>query len=141
MRLEKVFGTMLFTVFFLCLHFWLRSWALAVDSPEALCNAGGPFGVPLERSLLVVAGLLIGIFLIREWRKEDALLGAWPWVFILAGGAGNLLERVFFGCIMDYIALPPFPVFNAADILLTLGAAGFLLRWRKNVNDKKKNSI
>ena len=141
MRLEKVFGTMLFTVFFLWLHFWLRLWAIEMESTDSVCNAGGPFGVPVPQSPLVVVGLFIVMFLLREWQKETSLLGAWPWIFIMAGGAGNLLERVFFGCIMDYIALPLFPVFNLADILLTLGAAGFLLRWRKNVNGKKKNSI
>lgn len=140
MRLEKVFGTMLFTVFFLWLHFWLRLWVIETERVAGVCNAGGPFGVPIPQSLLVVVGLFIGIFLFREWQKESSLLDAWPWILIMAGGAGNLLERVFFGCIMDYIALPLFPVFNLADILLTLGAAGLLLHWRKNANGEKKNS-
>lgn len=132
---------MLFTVFFLWLHFWLRLRVIETEHTAGVCNTGGPFGVPVPQSLLVIVGLFIGIFLIREWQKESSLLGAWPWILIMAGGAGNLLERVFFGCIMDYIALPLFPVFNAADILLTLGAAGILLRLRHRGVSKGERAV
>ncbi|MDO5378652.1 MAG: signal peptidase II [Clostridia bacterium] len=44
---------------------------------------------------------------------------------LLAGGAGNLIDRMFFGQVTDYIRLLPirFPVFNFADILITCSIA------------------
>ncbi len=47
---------------------------------------------------------------------------------IVAGGAGNLIDRVALGYVIDFIDLTfmRFAVFNAADICVITGAA----RWR-----------
>lgn len=44
---------------------------------------------------------------------------------LLAGGAGNLIDRLFLGQVTDYIRLLPirFPVFNLADMLITCSIA------------------
>lgn len=129
MRLQKVFRLMLFGAFFLWLHFWLRSWIVGMDGIGTICNSGGPFGIPLSEWLLVPIGFGVGTFLLVQWWKEASLAREWPWILIVSGGAGNLLERGLFGCIMDYIALPFFPVFNIADILLTIGVLGIFFNW------------
>ena len=50
--------------------------------------------------------------------------------FILAGGISNFIDRVWYGSVIDFIQLHYkdwyFPVFNIADIAITLGAL-FLL--------------
>lgn len=122
---------MLFVAFFLWLHFWLRSSVVSMDFASAICNPGGPFGISLPVWLLTLIGSGAGIFLAVQWWKEESLTLLWPWLLIISGGAGNLLERGLFGCIMDYIALPFFPMFNIADILLTVGAIGIIVRWSR----------
>lgn len=119
----------LFAAFFLWLHFWLRSWIISLESFAAVCNHDWPFGIGIALpKWFSLIGFGIGAFLIAEWWKKESLAQEWPWILIISGGLGNLLERLFFGCIMDYIALPFFPVFNIADILLTIGVFGILIK-------------
>ncbi len=40
---------------------------------------------------------------------------------ILGGGIGNLLDRVMYGYVVDYLDFGSFPVFNLADICVCLG--------------------
>ncbi len=44
-------------------------------------------------------------------------------LLIAAGAAGNLIDRIRFGCVIDmfYFQLIDFPVFNVADIFVTVG--------------------
>ena len=44
---------------------------------------------------------------------------------LIGGGLGNLLDRLIFGAVTDYIRLLfiPFPVFNLADISITLSVS------------------
>ena len=44
---------------------------------------------------------------------------------ILAGGLGNLIDRVFRGYVVDFIATPFIATFNIADSLVVIGV--FLL--------------
>ena len=47
---------------------------------------------------------------------------------IISGGIGNLIDRIRFGYVIDFLdfRLINFPVFNVADIWVTLGAALFV---------------
>jgi lipoprotein signal peptidase len=53
-------------------------------------------------------------------------------VFLWLGAAGNLIERVRFGCVNDYLNFLGFFKFNAWDTLVTFGAALILWNiWKK----------
>ena len=138
MGLQKVFGTVLFAAFFLCLHFWLRFWAAGADIAGHVCNQGGSFGVSLPMWLLIAFSLAILALFAAYYPTERPFSAQWPWILIISGGLGNLLERLLFGCIMDYVTLPFFPAFNVADIFLAIGVAGILLQ-RHHGNEKCKD--
>jgi len=55
---------------------------------------------------------------------------------ILAGALGNLVDRLFFGYVIDFLDFRIWPVFNVADSAITVGAIllGWLILFKKNVS-------
>lgn len=136
MKLQKVGRLILFVAFFLCLHFFLRFWVTNVAIFSTVCNFGGPFGITIPKWLFIPAFFGALVFLVVQWWRENSFSSEWPWLLIFSGGLANLLERFFFGCITDYIAPPFSPVFNVADILLTVGVIGIL--WKGYFKKEEK---
>ena len=66
--------------------------------------------------------IAIAIYMIRSTEGARALL---PLSMILAGGVGNLMDRVSYGYVVDFFELQfmKFAIFNVADICITAGAA------------------
>ncbi len=90
-------------------------------------NTGAAFSILKEHtwilSILSVAfciGLLIFMFLKKPKSKFLRIC----LVMIFAGAFGNAIDRLFLGYVVDFIetAFMDFPVFNFADILITVGA-------------------
>jgi signal peptidase II len=53
---------------------------------------------------------------------------AWlPTGMLIGGAVGNIVDRVRLGAVTDFIKLPHWPAFNAADIAITLGVVTLLL--------------
>ena len=50
-------------------------------------------------------------------------------ILVLVGGFGNLIDRIFRGHVIDFININlfNFPVFNMADIYITVGAIILLI--------------
>lgn len=91
-------------------------------------NTGGAFGVGEGNTgmfiitNLVVLGLIIRfIYLQRDFMDKATL---YTLFLILAGGFGNLIDRLLKGYVVDFINIFPkinFPKFNFADIYITVG--------------------
>lgn len=90
-------------------------------------NAGGAWGIFSERIYLIGIDLMIIIAILKllldkkyEFDKK-AILGM---TLILAGGIGNLMDRIIRGFVIDYFDITPildYPVFNFADICIVVG--------------------
>jgi len=65
--------------------------------------------------VIIVYFLLQKKYILNEW--ESFSLG-----FILGGSAGNLIDRLRFGHIVDFIDFRVWPVFNLADSFILIGA-------------------
>ena len=68
--------------------------------------------------LVVIAAAFFKEFFKGIWGKSTL-------VFIFAGAVGNFIDRVWLGFVVDMFdfRLIDFPIFNVADIFLTVGAA------------------
>lgn len=71
-----------------------------------------------------VAGVLVLYFFWRTPRSDDRILGALT--LLLAGIAGNVVDRVRLGFVIDFIDVQfgswHYPTFNVADTLIVIGA-------------------
>ena len=97
-------------------------------------NRGAAFGILQGQmsffyiiSAVVGAVILYVLFRLPCDRRYLPLLAAVS--FIAAGAAGNLIDRTFRQSVVDFIYFKPidFPVFNVADIYVTVGTAVMML--------------
>lgn len=91
-------------------------------------NRGAAFGILQDRriffiilTLVVVAYLLY--YFIRNINTNPKMLNL-ALSLIISGALGNFYDRLFHGYVVDFIEFSfiNFPVFNIADILVTLGS-------------------
>lgn len=109
-------------------------------------NRGAAFSVLSGKTVFLgIVSVLFCVVLILFWlrKKPTNRLMCTALTLLLAGAAGNGIDRIFRGFVVDYINLSfmSFPVFNLADIAVTVGAGLFVLyiilfdREDKNGND------
>jgi signal peptidase II len=70
------------------------------------------------QSLLVVAIIIIMIVAVKRGARSITLFAI---SLMLGGGIGNLIDRVTYGSVVDFVGIGSFPVFNFADSCLTVG--------------------
>ena len=102
----------------------ISKYLISQNFPELIVkNYGSAFSLPIPREILIViAFFVIGWVL---WSYYDNFLSENFSSLILAGAVGNLIDRVNFGYVIDFIDLKVWPVFNFADIFICI--AVFLL--------------
>lgn len=95
-------------------------------------NQGAAFSVLSGRTVVlsvisVVFCISVAVFWIKKKPSNPLLCTSLSLLF--AGALGNGIDRIFRGYVVDYINLTfiNFPVFNIADIGVTVGAALFIL--------------
>lgn len=113
-------------------------------------NPGAVFGIlPGYRVVFIVLVslvLLVCIYLLVR-NKVQSKLAIWAIALIIAGGAGNLIDRIIYGYVIDFILFDfswfPF-VFNVADIFVVVGGGMLLLYLLldiRNDSQKKEDSV
>ena len=95
-------------------------------------NTGAAFGMFKNQLYLFIftsIGAIVLILLdLKERRGKKLDIYSLSLAFILAGASGNLVDRIRFGCVIDFLDFRIWPVFNIADSAITIGAA--LLGWK-----------
>ncbi len=125
-----LFGT-LSLAFFVCLLFGV-ALAVRVSGLEGACNSAGAWGMSMPDGVSVLALLLVGILFFREWRQDQIKSTLLPWLLLMAAGGSNLLERLYFGCVMDYVRWFALPTFNLADVVLTVSVVFLVVKGYKH---------
>lgn len=83
-----------------------------------------PFVTVLIPIMMVIACLALTLYFRRHSCRVPAVLTA----LVAAGGIGNLIDRLVLGYVTDMIDFRVFPVFNVADIAVTVGCI-LLIIW------------
>lgn len=96
------------------------------------------FGMTFFAIVTIVALILIGYiyFMVNDYRYQLAL------ALVFSGAIGNFIDRLVLGYVRDffsfYIFGSPFPVFNVADICITIGFAILLIIYIYDEYKEKK---
>lgn len=123
--------------FFYDLQMGRESWVI-----DPMFNLGIARSIGLPLIITIVISLLaLVLFFIIYFRGYINIIIAG---FLIAGTLGNLLDRLVFGGVRDFIniRIRNFPVFNIADVFLNIGVILFIIKeiwpWKRNL--KKYNS-
>jgi len=80
-------------------------------------------------AIALVVGVALAIWMARLRRQQSLLLASLA--LVLGGAVGNLIDRLRFGYVVDFISVHwgdhYFPAFNIADMAITIGAGLMLL--------------
>lgn len=97
-------------------------------------NSGVAFGFFQGHGLWITLGTLVILGVLFRATLRPAP-GKWVPVclgLILGGAVGNLIDRLRFGSVVDFLDFRIWPVFNLADSCITVGAALLAVSlWRK----------
>jgi signal peptidase II len=102
-----------------------------------VCNKGAAFSfladapgwqTPLFAGFALVASVVVGVLIVRHPGKRLFCAGL---ALVLGGALGNLIDRLRFGCVVDFLDFHAagwhWPAFNVADSAITLGAVTLIL--------------
>jgi signal peptidase II len=114
-------------------HYVLPFFSLTRENNYGVSLGMFPAASPEMRWLLVLVtaaiAVVVIVWLLRERRLADIL----PLGLVLGGAAGNILDRVTRGWVVDYADLHfgdwrPFLIFNLADAAISVGVVIILVR-------------
>jgi len=103
-------------------------------------NKGVAFGIQFGQSAQIILSIvIISLLMIMgfKWffiKNRNTFLNQILLGIIVGGAIGNLWNRIQLGYVIDFIALKYIPVFNIADIGITLGLIALSLL---NIKDIK----
>jgi len=102
-------------------------------------NDGTAFGLFKGRRIFFISlsiAVMAAVAAYISKHKNIDKARSWALGFILGGAAGNLLDRVWFGRVIDFLDFRIWPVFNVADSCITIGVV--ILLWKYVVQEKLK---
>lgn len=108
-------------------------WHNPIFQITYLRNYGAAWSMFQNKQIfLIILTFIVLIFLfiyLKKAVKKDAFWYIVCFVLIISGALGNLIDRLAFGYVVDMIELTfmNFPIFNFADIYLTIGMLGLII--------------
>ncbi|MCG8546043.1 MAG: signal peptidase II [Alphaproteobacteria bacterium] len=112
-----------------------------------VCNRGISFGLFNEASawgpiILIGIAVAISVFLVFWLRQAQIQLVAAAIGLILGGAIGNVIDRIRYGAVVDFLDFHAYgfhwPAFNVADSAITVGVALVLI---DALFEKRRNAI
>ncbi len=109
-------------------------------------NSGVAFGINSNgRITNIITNIIVLAVVIKFIINQKEMINKFTYIslsLILAGGFGNLIDRIFRGTVVDFIDISPmfnFPTFNIADIFVVIGWISFALNMAIYTSKELKN--
>jgi signal peptidase II len=92
-----------------------------------------------QRYFFTIIGVAAALFIVYLLRKHPGQrLFCWALALILGGAIGNVIDRIAYGHVIDFLDVHVggwhWPAFNVADSAITLGVVFFVLDELRRVN-------
>ena len=107
-------------------------------------NYGAAFSILIGARIVLILISLIILYILYKYLKKEELnkYNNICYSFLIGGIIGNLIDRIIYGYVIDFLSFKiinyNFPIFNVADIFITLGTFMFLIRMvRSDLKCKK----
>ena len=90
-------------------------------------NTGAAFSLLENKTIFfIIIGILVIFYIFKYLIKEEITsLEKISYILLTGGIVGNLIDRIIYGYVVDYLRFIifgyNFPIFNLADICITLG--------------------
>lgn len=123
--------------------YYLQEYFISITYSQ---NTGSSFSlfqnIPYYSMFIIILSIIVIILILRShnfFLKSTYL--NWTFAFILAGIVGNLIDRIIFSYVRDFISIKYLFIFNPADLYLTLAIISYLLyEYSENKALKMQNS-
>lgn len=90
-------------------------------SEKSVCNPNIAWSIPIDPGFFYFLWTIIALFLIYLFLKNKRQTERVALVLVFSGAASNVVDRITRGCVVDFIDLKIWPVFNLADIYIAIG--------------------
>ncbi len=101
-------------------------------------NSGGAFGIfpGSQIFLFIISSIVIAVaFFYWLSNRPNALVVTLSFGLIIGGALGNMIDRLMYRNVTDFIDFKFWPVFNIADLAIVLGMILFLNSYLKDERD------
>ncbi|HZJ41702.1 MAG TPA: signal peptidase II [Patescibacteria group bacterium] len=104
-------------------------------------NSNIAFSLPLSTKIIfpiIITAIIFLTFAITSniYKKRALTLDSLLLTFILFGAISNMLDRLLYGYVIDYLSLKNFSIFNLADIMITLTSFFYIFYITKQTKRK-----
>ena len=103
-------------------------------------NTGAAFSILEDNTIFIVIISVVFLVILDYYIKKEkkfTKLSIISLGMIMGGIFGNLLDRIIYHSVIDYLSFGKFPIFNLADIGITVGV--FLLIVNELIKIRKDN--
>ncbi len=122
-----------------------KVWALTLSGGRSIdlgilefvyaTNTGAGFSILQNQNTLLSWIAVIALGIIIYYYSHFPRLG---FLMIVSGIIGNLIDRVMYGYVIDFINFKIWPIFNIADSLVFLGVLYTVIVWIKKDKEEKR---
>lgn len=89
-------------------------------------NTGAAFSILRDKQLFLIiltSIIILGVIILMVTKRVKKPIYIWSFALIVAGGVGNLIDRIAYGYVVDFVdvRIIKFAVFNFADICAVTG--------------------
>ena len=152
MKYQRIFSVIVLSIFFIFTD-QMAKYIIRFSGGFYICNKGIAFGIIFPHWLIyifILSAVCFGMWLIFNFQVSSLAnnflifnkvfnsknrTSIYALILIFSGAISNLIDRLCYGCVIDFIDLKIWPVFNLADIFICLG--GFLLIFNLTNSSKK----